>query len=190
MGKIVATISISLDGFITGPSDEESNGLGDGGMVLHDWLGRGERDPRTVDVLAEAFNAMGAMIMGRHSFEVASEAWGEEPPFRVPVFVMTHRPRPADERTGTTFTFVESFEAAVAAAQAAAGDQEIELHGATSIQQAINAGVLDELQLHVVPVLLGDGKRLLANLDQAPVSWEQIRVIEGAGVTHLKYRVR
>src|SRR4051794_8158741 len=101
MGKVVATISISLDGFITGPNDDKGNGLGDGGMVLHDWLGRGERDPRTVDVLDEAFNGMGAMIMGRHSFEVASEAWGEEPPFRVPVFVMTHHPREPDERIGT-----------------------------------------------------------------------------------------
>jgi dihydrofolate reductase len=194
MGKIVtSSISVSLDGYFTGPDPSPEQMLGTGGDVLHDWLGQqtADRDQLMgVDMVREVFDDMGAMITGRDSYEVAQRAWGPEPPFRVPVFVLTHRQRPDDVRTGTTFAFVtDGFEAAVARARAAAGGKDIALHGGTAIQQALKAGVLDELQIHLVPVLLGGGRRLLDDIGAAGLRLEHLRTVDGPGVTHLKYRV-
>ncbi len=129
------------------------------------------------------------MVMGRDGYEAAEAAWGPHPPFEVPIFVMTHRPRPDDAREGTTFHFVDGFETALARARAAAGTQDVALHGASPIRQALAAGALDELQLQLVPVLLGSGRRLFEEREPAPVGLELLRVIDAPGAVHLKYRV-
>lgn len=108
----------------------------------------------------------------------------------MPIFVLTHRPHEDDRREGTTFTFVtDGFDATTKRARAAAGDKDVMLHGGTAIQQGLRAGVLDELQLHVVPVLLGAGRRLWDNLGSSPITLEPVRMLAGNGVTHLKYRI-
>jgi dihydrofolate reductase len=190
MNEVIASISMSLDGFITAPDDTKEHGLGVGGEVLHHWLGDGEIDPREVDVLDELFAETGAIVMGRHSYEVAEEVWGSEPPFQVPAFVLTHRPQEPIVRGRTTFHFVhETIEQVLDRAAAAAGGKDVALHGATCAQQALRAGRLDILQIHLVPVLLGGGKRLLENFGDGQVPLEITRVIEAPDVTHLRYRV-
>lgn len=194
MTRVTASISVSLDGYITGPDPGPGQGLGVGGDVLHHWFSDAAAPDRaeiTKDaVLAEQFDAMGAMITGRDGYEHAEEAWGNEPPFAVPVFVLTHWERPDDVRVGTTFHFVvEGFAAALRRAREAAGEKNVSLHGASPIQQALRAGVLDELQIHMVPVLLGAGRRLLEDTGDTQVRLEPIRVVPAPAVTHLKYRV-
>lgn len=208
-----SSISVSLDGFVTGPNPGPGNGLGDGGMVLHEWVfalaswheqhGRasdGDRDSRDAEVFDEVMNGIGAAIMGRRMFDDGDGPWGEDPsigrwgekpPFGGPVLVLTHYPREPLPLEGTTFTFVtEGIEAAVEQAREAAGDQDVHVSGgAQAIQQSLAAGLLDELQLHVVPVLLGGGVRLLENLGDEPPALECVRVVESPTVTHLKYRV-
>jgi dihydrofolate reductase len=190
-GEVTANLSVSLDGFYTGPDPGRGQGLGAGGEVLHQWLrgGTANREQLTSDrIVGEMFEASGAMIAGRDGYDHAEAAWGPQPPFEVPVFVLTHRPRPDDVRQGTTFHFVDSFEAALARAREAAGEKDVSLHGASLIRQALAAGVLDELQLQIVPVLLGGGRRLFE--EQGPRrELELVRVVEAPGATHLKYRV-
>jgi dihydrofolate reductase len=124
MSVVIASISVSLDGYFTGPRPGPSQGLGEGGEVLHEWLrgGTANREQLTSnEIVREAFERSGAMISGRDSYDVAERAWGPEPPFEVPVFVLTHRPQPDDVRTGTTFHFIDGFDGALAAAREAAG---------------------------------------------------------------------
>jgi dihydrofolate reductase len=204
---------MSLDGFIAGPGAGLERPLGVGGERLHEWAfglasfrGRhgGEGGEGGVDdeVIAERLAATGAVVMGRRMFSggrgpweddpMRDGWWGDEPPFRVPVFVLTHHPRaPVSKQGGTTFTFVaDGLDAAVAQARAAAGDRDVSLGGGASIvQQALTAGLLDELQIHLVPVLLGSGVRLFDQLADADVVLEQVEAIPSAGVTHLRYRV-
>lgn len=131
------------------------------------------------------------MVMGRDSYEHAQAAWGPQPPFEVPIFVLTHRPRGDDVREGTTFHFVtDGLGTALERARAAAGDHDVALHGGGAIQQALNAGVLDELQVHIVPVLLQSGRRLFEQLSSDTFDLEQTRVVEGHGVTHIRYQLR
>jgi dihydrofolate reductase len=192
MGKVFANLSVSLDGYFTGPNPGPSQGLGEGGEILHAWLeeGTGSREELTAnDVVRDMFESGGAMICGRDGYEAAEKAWGPEPPFRVPVFVLTHRTRPDDVRRGTTFHFVdEGFAAALRLAREAAGAKDVSLHGGSIIRQALAAGALDELQLQMVPVLLGAGNRLFESGGTA-AKLELLRVIEAPGATHLKYRV-
>ena len=193
MGKVMANLSISLDGFYTGPDPGPGQGLGRGGEVRHDWVkgGTSSRAELTSnELIAEMFEASGAMITGRDGYDVAQAAWGPHPPFECEIFVMTHRPRPDDVREGTTFHFVDSFETALNGARAAAGDKNVDLHGASAIRQAIAADVLDELQLQIVPVLLFTGLRLFEEIERAPLELELLRCVDAPGATHLKYRVR
>ena len=192
MPKVVANLSVSLDGFYTGPNPGPSQGLGEGGEVLHEWLSHGtaDRAELTSDaIVAELFEASGAMIAGRDGYEAAQAAWGPHPPFEVPVFVLTHRPRPDDVREGTTFHFVDGFEPALGRAREAAEEKDVDLHGASAIRQALAAGVLDELQLQIVPVLLGDGLRLFEDGEDVAFELELLRVVDAPGATHVKYRV-
>lgn len=192
MGRVTADMSMSLDGFITAPRDTRDQPLGEGGEVLHRWIFKdlGGGSVRDVPAIADAFAAMGAMVMGRHSFEVAEDAWGSDPPFRVPVFVLTHHPRDTQVRGETSFIFSASgFEATLERAKEAAGGSDVALHGATPVQQALRAGLLDELQIHLVPVLLGGGRRLFENHVDGQVQLETIRVADDPGVTHVRYRV-
>jgi dihydrofolate reductase len=201
MAKVVFDITTSLDGFVAGPNDGLEHPLGEGGERLHEWVYglaswrephglEGGETNRDSEVLEEATASLGAIIIGRRMFDLA-RGWGDEPPFHSPVFVLTHEARePLPKKGGTTFTFVNhGIESALRQAQAAAGDKDVAIGGgANTIQQYLSAGLIDEFQIHVVPLLLGGGVRLF---DQAPTDLEveNTRVIESPRVTHLKYRV-
>lgn len=214
MGKLRFEITMSLDGFTTGPDPGFEHPLGIGGDRLHQWAhglrsfreshgdSGGETGPDN-DLLEESINAAGAIIMGRRMFSGgegpweddpnAGAWWGDDPPFRVPVFVLTHHPRETvTKQGGTTFTFVTGgIEAALEQAQAAAGDKDVGIGGGASVaQQYLKAGLLDEMLLHVAPVLMGDGVRLFENhVDHGQVELECTQVIQSPAVNHLRYRI-
>lgn len=208
-------ISVSLDGYMAGPNQSEDNPLGEGGMDLHEWVLKlpawreaHERDPGeggdnpSNSVVAKAQENVGAVVMGRNMFgpvrgEWGSSEWngwwGDNPPFHVPTYVLTHHERePLEMEGGTTFFFVaDGIESAVAQAKESAGEKDVSVGGgAATIQQCIRAGLLDELLLNLVPILLGDGERLLDGLGGVEASFERTRVIDAPGVTHLFYDVR
>jgi dihydrofolate reductase len=202
VGEIKVDMSISVDGFIAGPNEGPGQELGEGGMQLHEWVFNqaswrarhgleGGETGADSEIAEESFRTVGAVVMGRRMFDLGEEPWGEEPPFDVPVFVVTHRPRKPVTRTATTFMFVtDGIDSALQQAGAAAGDKDISLAGgANLVQQCLRAGLIDEVQLHVAPVLLGDGKRLFDDLEQ-PAALELVRVADSPGVTHLKYRFK
>jgi dihydrofolate reductase len=203
MKRLICDISMSLDGFITGPNPRREAPLGDGGERLHDWM-TGLTDLRAshrtttgtpdAQVVADAFDGLGALVMGRAMFDVGEEPWGDDPPFGMPVFVVTHRPRETDSRLGgTTYSFVtDGIESALEQARAAAGnrvgaaDGDVGVAGGADImRQYLRAGLLDELQIHLVPVLMGGGVRLFED-DRAQL--ECTRVVASEGITHLRYR--
>jgi dihydrofolate reductase len=208
MSTVTSQISISLDGFVAGPNESAENPIGEGGMRLHEWAfatqswrehhgeAGGERNA-DADVIEDGIRNVGAYIMGRGMFgggdgpwdESWRGWWGDEPPFHAPVHVLTHHARDPLELQGTTFHFVtDGIESALEQAGAAAGEQEIAIAGgAQCIQQYLAAGLLDELHLHVVPVLLGAGKRLLENVGDPQL--EPVEVVASPQVTHIKYRV-
>jgi dihydrofolate reductase len=204
MSKVTAEISVSLDGFVAGPNDSVDNPLGDGGEKLHEWVLRlrswrqahgheGGETGADDDRFAASIAATGAIVMGRRMFDHAEEPWGDEPPFHKPVFVLTHRPRdPLVKEGGTTFTFVDDrIESAIAQARAAAGEQDVAVASAQVIQQSIAGGLLDELEVHLVPILLGGG---VPFFDFDPetaerIELEPIHAIDSPGVTHLRFRV-
>ena len=209
MGKVTCQISMSLDGFVAGPNQSLENPLGEGGMRLHDWVfatsswrrqhghGGGE-DSADSEVIDEVVQGVGAYIMGRNMFGGGSGSWneewkgwwGDEPPYHTPVFVLTHHPRqPLRMLGGTTFTFVtDGIKSALEQAEAAAGDQDVAIAGgASTIRQYLAAGSLDELYLHIVPVILGVGERLLEDVGD-PVL-EPFKVVASPAVTHIKYRI-
>jgi dihydrofolate reductase len=209
MNRITSQISISLDGFAAGPNQSVDHPLGEGGERLHEWAlatagwreqhgyEGGERNADS-EVMDEAVQGVGAYIMGRKMFgggvgpwdETWTGWWGEEPPFHAPVFVLTHHPRSSlTMKGGTTFTFVtEGIEAALDGARAAAGDGDVAIAGgASAIQQYLAAGLLDELYIHIVPVVLGGGERLLDDVGDPTL--EPVEVVGSPAVTHVKYRV-
>jgi dihydrofolate reductase len=215
MGKLTVDISMSLDGFVAGPNQTLENPLGEGGEALHEWVfataSWRERHGRTggesnadSEVVEEALRSTGATVMGRRMYSGgkgpweddpnADGWWGDDPPFGHPVFVLTHHARePVTKQGGTTFTFVTGgIEAALEQARAAAPDKDVLVAGgADAIQQYLKAGRLDELQIHLVPLLLGDGVRLFENhLASEQPELECTRVIESPAVTHLRYRFR
>lgn len=198
MATVVAALSMSLDGFIASPS-------GDVGP-LFDWYQNGDVEIRwpgmrmvthtsqaSADILRERIAAAGALVVGRRVFDY-TKGWGGEHPVGVPVFVVTHGPIPGkwiDEHPDAPFQFVtEGVEAAVARATAVAGEKTVGVNGPNIAQQCLNAGVLDELHVDLVPVLLGSGIKFFDNLRWTPVMLEDPRVTPGERVTHLVYRVR
>jgi dihydrofolate reductase len=186
MAKVEANISMSLDGFVTGPNLDRYPGLGEGGDVLHAWIG----EHRAMDfAMGEERQIAGSVITSRKVYEETG-GWGDDGFYRMPVFVVTHRPHDVVVRGETTFTFVtEGIERAVEQAIAAAGDKRVHIMGGASIiQQALAAGLVDELFLHVAPVILNGGTRLFENLE-APIQLERVEVIESRHATHLRYRV-
>jgi dihydrofolate reductase len=215
MSRFRLQITVTLDGYVAGPNQSVENPLGEGGNRIHQWVydlksfreihgdrGGGGETGINDNVLREAFENLGATIMGRNMFGgypgpwAADNPWrgwwGDNPPYHTPVFVLTHYPRgPLVMDGGTTFFFVtDGIEAALRRAREAAGDKDVALGGGANVfQQYIAAGLLDEIELHVVPVLLGGGERLFENVGEAKATLEQIRVIEGPGVTHVRYRV-
>ena len=213
MTKVRVDITMSLDGFVAGPNQTLEHPLGENGERLHEWafaaaswraqhgLSGGEANADS-DVLQESLDATGAVVMGRRMFSGgegpwaddpnANGWWGDDPPFHVPVFVLTHHARDTlTMQGGTSFAFVtDGIEAAVALAREAAGEKDVLVAGGGSVvQQALRAGLLDELQLHVVPLLFGGGVRLFDALDPI-VELEATRVIESPTVAHLRYRVK
>jgi dihydrofolate reductase len=215
MGKVVFDISVSLDGFVAGPNQTLDEPLGESGELLHEWAfptkgfrerhGESGGEVNVDSQVVEAWlDSIGATVMGRRMFsggegpwedDPNAEAWwGDDPPFHHPVFVLTHHARePLPKQGGTTFTFVtEGIEATLDLARAAAGDKNVGIAGGANVaQQYLKAGLLDEMRLHLVPVLLGDGVRLFENhLGGTAPGLERTDVIESpTGVTHLEYRV-
>lgn len=187
MGATVLYMSMSLDGFIAGPNVADDNGLGDGGEWLHEWLFPAVGDVNE-QVVAE-FLATGAVVAGRGTFEPAG-GWDGDHHDRVPIWVLSRDPAPEWTKDMSAVFFTNDVEHAFAAARSAAGDRDVLVHGASTAQRAIAAGVLDELEIHLVPVLLGDGRRLFDHLGVHQRQLERTRVLAGSGgVTHLHYRI-
>jgi dihydrofolate reductase len=213
MTRLKLDLSMSLDGYVAGPDATLERPLGVGGERLHEWLVRlstfrerhgmtGGETGADTEVVEESLAATGAVVMGRRMFSGGAGAWeddpnadgwwGDEPPFHVPVFVLTHHPRETVVKEGgTSFTFVtDGIEPALEQARAAAGDRDVSLAGGASVaQQYLSAGLLDELHLHVVPTLLGGGTRLFDGAVPDAIGLEPTRVISSPTVTHLRYRV-
>jgi len=202
VSKLRYSGSISLDGFAAGPDQSPEHPLGVGGRALHTWMkDLDAAQSGSSRLLEEDDTGVGALIMGRNMFGGGPGPWGEDPwqgwwgpnpPFHLPVFVLTHHPRPPLScEGGTTFTFVtDGLEAARAQAEEAAGGQHVDIcGGATVAKQYLAAGLLDEILLHLVPIFLGAGVRLFDDQAFATISLAQVFVVEAPGVTHLKYRV-
>ena len=196
MGASVLFMSMSLDGFVAGPNEGVDNGLGDGGERLHEWIFAGPgtehggvpgRPPGVNGTVMDEAIATGAVVAGRGTFEPAG-GWGGDHHDGVPIFILSRNPE-AEEARWPLVTYVSDVGEAMAAAKEAAGEKDVLVHGAGTAQLALAAGVLDELQIHLVPVLLGEGHRLFEHLGADHIELEPVRVLEGEGVTHLRYRV-
>lgn len=196
----VLYMSMSLDGFITGPNVRPGNGLGDGGERLHEWVFPGAEGgdfdaavARLTGVnreIYDEFMSTGAVLSGRATFEPA-RGWGGDHHDGVPLYVLSRHPAPEWAAAWPNVHFVSDLAAAVRDAKAAAGDRNVLVHGSNIPQRMLRDGLLDELEIHLVPVLLGDGIRLFEHLGTDPRELERTRVLEGeAGVTHLHYRVK
>jgi len=197
MSLVTSHMSISLDGFVAGPDQSSENPLGVRGMELHQWHLKAT-EPGDIRARDELMKPRGAYIMGRNMYgPIRGEWtgdwrgwWGDEPPYHAPVFVLTHYPHePIEMEGGTTFYFItDGFDAALEAAKAAAGDQEIDIAGgASTVRQALAAGAIDLLQLDIAPVILGSGESLLGGLTDLKL--EPIEVFESPQATHVRYSV-
>jgi dihydrofolate reductase len=194
----VLYMSMSLDGFIAGPNESLDNGLGDGGERLHEWALTGDvaddlaaslRSGGVNGKVVDEFMSTGAVVAGRGTFEPAG-GWGGDHHDGVPIFILTRRD-PEDLQQWPLVTYVDDVTTAMARAKEAAGDENVLVHGAGTAQLALAAGVLDELELHVVPVLFGQGRRLFEGLAPEQIELERTRILAGeGGVTHMHYRVR
>jgi dihydrofolate reductase len=208
MPAVLVDLSVSLDGFIAGPNDGPANPLGDGGMRLFDWYFQGDTPSRfyqaaaergvpvptfrlsrtSAEVFDEVVESGGAVVTGRRTYEIAN-AWGGHGPVPgTPLFILTHTVPERVPQGESRYTFVtDGLESAIAKARAVAGDKYVSVMGSSVPQQCLRAGLLDEIQLHVVPILLGGGARLLDKIEA--VNLEIMRVVDAPGVTHLRYRV-
>ena len=202
MGKVKLSMSMSLDGYVAGPGQDEDNPLGVGGMALHQWhLGPDAGDPANKQVAEEILAGNGATIMGRNMFgPVRGEWgdsdwrgwWGDEPPYRCPTFVLTHHARePVEMEGGTTFHFVtDGIQSAFEQARDVAGDGDISIAGgAECAREYLGAGLIEELDIQLVPQMLGSGERLFDGMAPGAPKLEVVRVLEAPGATHLRYAV-
>jgi dihydrofolate reductase len=184
----VLYMSMSLDGFIAGPNERMDNGLGDGGHRLHEWALAPDVSGVNGQVVDE-FMSTGATVAGRRTFEPAG-GWGGDHHDGVPIWVYSRSAPGIDIGQWPNVTYVDDVTTAMTDAKRAAGDKNVLVHGAATAQLALAAGVLDELELHVIPVLFGQGRRLFENLRPEPIELERTRILEGdGGVTHMHYRV-
>lgn len=212
MSKLRFNITMTLDGYVAGPNQTVADPLGEGGERMHEWMfelktfrelqgiGKGGETGPNDEVLKEMFEGIGATIMGRNMFgggpgpwstDPWNGWWGDNPPYHTPVFVLTHHARePLEMQGGTTFHFVtDGIESALRRAREAAGSKDIKLGGGANVaQEYLAAGLIDEMEIHLVPMLLGGGTRLFDNIGGSAPRLELVRTIEGPGVTHLKYR--
>jgi dihydrofolate reductase len=212
MSKLRLSITMSLDGFVAGPEQSELDPLGVGGLELHEWVfpleafkrmhgGEGGEVNASSAVVDERRANVGATIMGRNMFgggpgpwrsDPWQGWWGDDPPYHHPVFVLTHHARePLSMKGGTTFHFVnDGIESALAQARDAARGQDISLAGgASAVNQYLAAGVVDEIDLSIAPMILGDGARLFRGLERGALKLTQVRAVDAPGVTHIKYKV-
>jgi dihydrofolate reductase len=202
MGKVRTGLAVSLDGFISGPNDDTDSPMGDGGHLLLAWYSSGDTEyelpgtgmvfkvaAETADFLRDTQRTTGALVMGRRTFDL-NNGWGGKHPLDVPVFVLSSSVPQEWVNEGSSFTFVtDGLESALMQAKAVAGDKDVGVGAASVVQQCIKAGLLDEIHIDLVPVLLGGGVSLFDHLGTGPIPLETTKVIQGAGVTHLTYRV-
>ena len=196
MTKVLAGITMSVDGYVAGPDDRPGKGLGEGGERLHYWVfggpweydgPLGEATGEDAAWLREAMGRLGAVVSGRWTYEAAGH-WGDENPWDLPLFIVTHRPE--EEPGGGAFTFVAGVEEAVAQAKEAAGDKDVHvMGGADVIRQALDAGLVDELTIIVAPVVLGGGKRLFEGFGRS-LDLEHLGVRQSPWATFIDYRVK
>ena len=203
MGIVTAHMSMSVDGYVSGPNAGAGNPLGDGGVLIQQWMFdlasfreiqglSGGQTNADDEELRQRFAPTGAVVMGRRMFDEGEGPWGDNPPYRMPVFVLTHEDRDTlVKEGGTTFTFVtEGIESALEQAKAAAGDKNVNIAGgADTVQQFIRAGLLDELEIHLAPLLFGEGIRLFDKMGPEHIELENMRVVTSPKVTHLRFRV-
>jgi dihydrofolate reductase len=200
MSSTVLYMSMSLDGFIAGPNERPGNGLGDGGVRLHQWVLPGDDADDLEATMArlrganrqvvDEFLSTGAVVAGRGTFEPA-RGWGGNHHDGVPIFILSRQVKPDWTADWANVSYVADLEATMAEARRAAGTRNVLVHGAGTAQRALRAGLLDELELHLIPVLMGDGRRLFEELGVEKRELERVRVMEGdGGVVHLRYRVR
>ncbi|MBA2686399.1 MAG: dihydrofolate reductase family protein [Gemmatimonadaceae bacterium] len=204
MSKVFFDVGMSLDGYIAGPNRGPKNPLGDGGPAMHEWivrtatfreiqhLGEGGETGSDDERVKQLFGRAGAHVMGRNMFEEGEANWPEEAPFHAPVFVLTHDQRAPWVRTGgTTFYFVtDGIESALAQARAAAQGKDVRIAGgAYTIKEYLHAGHIDEFTLHLAPMLLGEGVRLLDRFSRDKLKLEQVDATGSELVTHIGYRV-
>lgn len=194
MGKIITGFTMSLDGFIAGPNDNIRQ--------LFKWFASGDTPfpvPGTdmvfqisrasADHIGELWGSIGALVTGRHDFDV-SEAWGGTPPYGWPTWIVTHSPPQAWVYEGSPFTFVtDGVVRAIEQAKQVAGEKHVVVGGTTIVQQCLRAGLLDEIHIDLASMLLGDGKRLFDHLDAEPIALERVYVVPGTDVTHIGFRV-
>jgi dihydrofolate reductase len=195
----VLYMSMSLDGFIAGPNEGPDNGLGDGGHRLHEWAmtGSGDIDLEAIrrsrgvnGKVVDEFMSTGAVVAGRGTFEPA-DGWGGDHHDGVPIFIYSRSEPGIDISQWPLVTYVGDVTTAMTEAKEAAGEKNVLVHGAAVAQLALAAGVLDEIELHVIPVLFGQGRRLFEGLDPEQIELERTRILEGEnGVTHMHYRVQ
>ncbi|HEX5780871.1 MAG TPA: dihydrofolate reductase family protein [Solirubrobacteraceae bacterium] len=183
----VLYMSMSLDGFIAGPNETPDNGLGDGGDRLHEWA---LREPEGVNrQVVDEFMSTGAVVAGRGTYEPAG-GWGGDHHDGVPIFIVSRHEPAGEFARYPLVTYLDDVTTAMAEAKRAAGDKDVLVHGAGIARMALAAGVLDEIELSVVPVLFGQGRRLFEGLAAEQIELERIRVLEGeGGVAHMRYRV-
>jgi dihydrofolate reductase len=210
MGKVIVALAMSLDGFVAGPNDGGDRPLGDGGTRLFDWYFDGDTPIRayqsaaergvpvppfklsrtSAEVFEDLVDSGGAVVTGRRTYDIANAWSGNGPAPGVPVFVVTHHVPDHPPRGESSYTFVtDGVESAIEQAKAAAGDRYVSVMGASVPQQCLRAGLLDEIQIHLVPVLLGGGVRLFEHFGTDSIQLDTVRVVEAPGVTHLRYRV-
>jgi dihydrofolate reductase len=212
MSKLRLTITMSLDGYVAGPDQSEERPLGRGGLDLHEWFfplkafremhgEEGGDVNASSEVVEQRLANIGATIMGRNMFGPVRGSWGdgswrgwwgEDPPFHHPVFVLTNHPRePLEMQGGTTFNFVsEGIDSALSQARAAAQGRDVALAGgASAVNQYLAAGLVDELDISVAPLILGGGERLFAGLDRGTLRLKQVWAVDAPNVTHIKYEV-
>jgi dihydrofolate reductase len=193
----VLYMSMSLDGFIAGPNERPDNGLGDGGHRLHEWAMTGaDADAKLISSQAgvngqvvDEFMATGAVVAGRGTVEPAGY-WGGDHHDGVPIFILTRRASESEVGRWPLVTYVDDVGTAMSEAKRAAGEKNVLVHGAGTAQLALAAGVLDELEIHLIPVLFGQGRRLFDNLAPEHIELERTRILEGDGATHMHYRVQ
>ena len=190
MGKVIFDVSMSLDGFISAANVRLEAGLGDGGERLHEWGFKANPDPRNREIMAE-WERTGASIFGRTTYDLSIQYWGADGPTgaaRVPMVIVSHSV-PQDVPKDSVYSFVNGIEAALETAKKLAGDKDISITGANVARQFLKLGLIDEISIHLVPVLFGSGTPLFGDLDSKHISLEPVEVIETAEVIHLRFRV-